>query len=57
MKKEDKDAFEKLTDATLIGEVTEESTLQMLHNGETIINTSIEKLENAWRGAIPCLLK
>ena len=41
----------------LIGEVTEESTLQMLHNGETIINTSIEKLETAWRGAIPCLLK
>ena len=29
----------------------------MLHNGETIVNTPIETLETAWRGAIPCLLK
>lgn len=56
VKKEHKDEFEKLTGAVLIGEVTEEPSLQMLHNGETIVNTPVETLESAWRGAIPCLL-
>ena len=41
----------------LIGEVTEQPTLQIVHDGETIIDTSIETLEKAWKGAIPCLLK
>ncbi len=57
VKKEDKDAFEKLTGATLVGEVTEEPLLKVVHNGEAIVDTPVEKLETAWRGAIPCLLK
>lgn len=57
VKKEHQAEFEKLTGAVLIGEVTEEPTLQILHNGEELVNTPVETLESAWRGAIPCLLK
>jgi phosphoribosylformylglycinamidine synthase subunit PurL len=56
VKKEHQNEFEKLTSALLIGEVIEQPTLQVIHDGETIINTPIETLEKAWRGAIPCLL-
>jgi phosphoribosylformylglycinamidine synthase subunit PurL len=56
VKKENKDTFEKLTGASLIGEVTEQPSIQMIHDGEAIIDTTVEKLETAWRGAIPCLL-
>ena len=56
VKKENKEAFEKLTDAVLIGEVTEQSNLEINHNGEIVLNTPIGALETAWRGAIPCLL-
>jgi phosphoribosylformylglycinamidine synthase subunit PurL len=56
VKKEYQNEFEKLTSALLIGEVIEQPTLQVIHDGETIINTPIETLEKAWRGAIPCLL-
>lgn len=57
VKKENKEAFEKITGAVLIGEVTAEPEFKVIHDGETIINTPVEKLETAWRGAIPCLLK
>ena len=56
VKKENQAQFEKITGATLIGEVTEQPVLQITHNGENVVNTSIEKLESAWRGAISCLL-
>jgi len=56
VKKENQADFEKITGAVLIGEVTGEPTLQIVHNGETAINTPVETLESAWRGAIPCLL-
>ncbi|KAA9024355.1 phosphoribosylformylglycinamidine synthase subunit PurL [Niallia endozanthoxylica] len=56
VKKENQAEFEKMTGAVLIGEVTKEPTLQMVHNGETVIHTPVETLESAWRGAIPCLL-
>jgi len=56
VKKENQAEFEKITGAVLIGEVTEEPTLQIVHNGEIVINTPVETLESAWRGAIPCLL-
>ena len=52
MKKEHQSEFEKVTSATLIGEVTEQPTLQIVHDGETIINTPIETLRrSAWKGA------
>ena len=56
VKKENQAQFEKITGATLIGEVTEQPVLQISNNGENVVNTSIEKLESAWRGAISCLL-
>lgn len=56
VKKENKAEFEKLTGTALIGEVTEQPLLQILHNRETIVNVSVDTLEFAWRGAIPCLL-
>ena len=56
VKKENQAQFEKITGATLIGEVTEQPVLQITNNGENVVNTSIEKLESAWRGAISCLL-
>jgi phosphoribosylformylglycinamidine synthase subunit PurL len=56
VKKEHQSDFEKVTSAVLIGEVTEQPILQMVHDGETIISTPVETLEKAWRGAIPCLL-
>ena len=57
VKKEHQSEFERLvTSAVLIGEVTEQPTLQIVHDGETIIDTPIETLEKAWKGAIPCLL-
>lgn len=56
VKKENKEEFEKITGANLIGEVTEEATLQVIHDGTTVIHTPVEKLESSWRGAIPCLL-
>jgi phosphoribosylformylglycinamidine synthase len=57
VKKENKEKFEEMTGAVLIGEVTEDKTLTVIHEGETIIQTPVEQLESAWRGAIPCLLK
>lgn len=57
VKKENQAEFEKVTGAALIGEVTEQPVLQIINDGETVVNSPIEKLESAWRGAIPCLLK
>ncbi|CEG29504.1 phosphoribosylformylglycinamidine synthase subunit PurL [Bacillus sp. B-jedd] len=56
VKKENSGIFESMTGARLIGVVTEEPALKVRINGETIIDEKIEKLESAWRGAIPCLL-
>ncbi|MCQ6277017.1 phosphoribosylformylglycinamidine synthase subunit PurL [Bacillus sp. V3B] len=56
VRKEHQSEFEKVTSAVLIGEVTKQPIFQMVHEGETIIDTPVETLEKAWRGAIPCLL-
>jgi phosphoribosylformylglycinamidine synthase len=57
VKPENKEAFEKLVPAAFIGEVSNTSVLN-ISQGETIlINEQVESLEDAWRGAIPCLLK
>lgn len=57
VKPENKEAFEQVVSATLVGEVTDTAVLT-ISQGETIlINEQVSSLEDAWRGAIPCLLK
>ncbi|MCQ6280534.1 phosphoribosylformylglycinamidine synthase subunit PurL [Bacillus sp. EB600] len=57
VKKENQSEFEKLVDATLIGEVTLSKSLQILSADATILEASVAELKDAWKGAIPCLLK
>ncbi|WP_243290980.1 phosphoribosylformylglycinamidine synthase subunit PurL [Bacillus sp. FJAT-47783] len=58
VKQKDKEAFEKLVEAKFIGKVTNDGTLNVKHeSGEELIKASVEELERAWKGAIPCLLK
>ncbi|WP_214484588.1 phosphoribosylformylglycinamidine synthase subunit PurL [Bacillus sp. SM2101] len=58
VKKENQQAFEQLVQATLIGEVSAEPMLKIDNEqGEDLIHISVEEAENAWKGAIPCLLK
>ena len=57
IKPENKETFEKLVPATLVGEVTDSAVLT-ISQGETIlVNEQVDSLTDAWRGAIPCLLK
>jgi len=57
IKPENKETFEKLVPATLVGEVTDTAVLT-ISQGETIlVNEQVYSLMDAWRGAIPCLLK
>ncbi|AIE58804.1 phosphoribosylformylglycinamidine synthase subunit PurL [Bacillus methanolicus] len=58
VKKENKEAFEKLVNATLIGEVTDSSVLRIVSDtNDPVIIADVKELESAWKGAIPCLLK
>lgn len=58
VKKENQQAFEQLVDAVCIGEVTNTDKLVVKNeNGESLIDASVEELKDAWKGAIPCLLK
>jgi phosphoribosylformylglycinamidine synthase subunit PurL len=57
VKKENQSEFEQLVDATLIGEVTLSKSLQILTEGAPVLEASIAELKEAWKGAIPCLLK
>ncbi|MGD7008859.1 phosphoribosylformylglycinamidine synthase subunit PurL [Metabacillus sp. 84] len=55
---ENKERFEELTNAAGIGQVTDNGKLTIRGSqGEQWVDLSIEKLEDAWRGAIPCLLR
>ncbi|HWO76510.1 MAG TPA: phosphoribosylformylglycinamidine synthase subunit PurL [Bacillus sp. (in: firmicutes)] len=56
VKKENQSAFENLVEATLIGEVTSAPVLQILSDEREILRQDVEELEQAWKGAIPCLL-
>ncbi|WP_409272894.1 phosphoribosylformylglycinamidine synthase subunit PurL [Neobacillus sp. SCS-31] len=56
VKKENQELFETLTGARMIGQVTGEPVLHISVNGETVVDEKVERLESAWRGAIPCLL-
>jgi phosphoribosylformylglycinamidine synthase subunit PurL len=57
VKKEHQTEFESLVAAQLIGEVNETRTLRVLSNTDTVLETSVNQLKDAWKGAIPCLLK
>lgn len=58
VKKENQEKFEKLVEAKLIGEVTNDGTLLVERaSGEVVIQLSVEQMRSVWKGAIPCLLK
>ena len=58
VKPENKEAFEQLVEATLIGEVTEKPVLSITNElKEELVEVQVNELETAWKGAIPCLLK
>ncbi|MGN7176947.1 phosphoribosylformylglycinamidine synthase subunit PurL [Cytobacillus sp. SAFR-174] len=57
VKKENQEAFERLVDATLIGEVTEAPVLYMSNEEGLLLAEQVNVLKQAWKGAIPCLLK
>ncbi|MGM0791806.1 MAG: phosphoribosylformylglycinamidine synthase subunit PurL [Bacillota bacterium] len=57
VKKEDQQAFESMTDAVLIGEVTGEPVLEIHSDSGLVMKEETEILKSAWKGAIPCLLK
>ncbi len=57
IKPENKEQFESLVPATLIGEVTNDNNLTISQGENILIKEQVEVLESAWRGAIPCLLK
>lgn len=57
IKKEDQTEFESLVAAKLIGEVNDTATLRVNAENSTILEASVNELKDAWKGAIPCLLK
>jgi phosphoribosylformylglycinamidine synthase subunit PurL len=57
VKKEHQTAFETIIDAKLIGEVNNSATLQILSKDKLVLEASVAKLKDAWKGAITCLLK
>ncbi|MEH7245353.1 phosphoribosylformylglycinamidine synthase subunit PurL [Neobacillus niacini] len=57
VKKEHQTKFESLVAAQLIGEVNETGTLKVLSETDTVVEASVHQLKDAWKGAIPCLLK
>jgi len=57
VKKEQQTEFESLVDAKLIGEVNETATLTVKADNNTVLEASVNQLKDAWKGAIPCLLK
>jgi len=57
VKKEHQAEFESLVDAKLIGEVSNSAKLRILLEGQTVLESTVDELKAAWKGAIPCLLK
>jgi phosphoribosylformylglycinamidine synthase subunit PurL len=57
VKKEHQTEFESLVAAQLIGEVNDTATLKVNAENNTILEASVNELKDAWKGAIPCLLK
>jgi phosphoribosylformylglycinamidine synthase len=57
VKTEHQSEFEKLVNAVQIGEVTNTKELRILSENKTVLEASVAELKEAWKGAIPCLLK
>ncbi|PLR86504.1 phosphoribosylformylglycinamidine synthase subunit PurL [Bacillus sp. V33-4] len=57
VKKEDQEAFEKIVAASLVGFVTESAELKIESAEGDALKVNTKSLEEAWKGAIPCLLK
>ncbi|MDQ1004331.1 phosphoribosylformylglycinamidine synthase II [Neobacillus niacini] len=57
VKKEHQAEFESIVAAKLIGEVNDTATLKVNADNNTILEASVNELKDAWKGAIPCLLK
>jgi phosphoribosylformylglycinamidine synthase subunit PurL len=58
VKPENKEQFEAIVEAKLIGTVIEEQSLTIRNqSSETILHATVEELKQAWKEAIPCLLK
>ncbi|NWQ42261.1 phosphoribosylformylglycinamidine synthase subunit PurL [Bacillus sp. EB106-08-02-XG196] len=57
VKKEHQSEFEGIVTAKLIGEVNDTATLKVNAENNTILEASVNELKDAWKGAIPCLLK
>jgi phosphoribosylformylglycinamidine synthase len=58
VKPENKEQFEALVEAKLIGTVTEEVSVTVRNGAnETVLHAPVEELKQAWKEAIPCLLK
>ncbi|PLT33294.1 phosphoribosylformylglycinamidine synthase subunit PurL [Bacillus sp. V5-8f] len=59
VKPENHSAFEAIiSDATLIGKVTNSPVLSVLtEENRQLLDADVNELYNAWKGAIPCLLK
>jgi phosphoribosylformylglycinamidine synthase subunit PurL len=57
VKKEHQQEFESLVAAKQIGEVNNTATLVVKAESNTVLEASVNQLKDAWKGAIPCLLK
>jgi phosphoribosylformylglycinamidine synthase len=57
VKKEHQAEFESLVTANLIGEVNDTATLKVKADHNTVLEASVNQMKDAWKGAIPCLLK
>jgi phosphoribosylformylglycinamidine synthase subunit PurL len=57
VKKENQAQFESLVKAELIGTVNATGVLSILSQSTPVLESSVEELKAAWKGAIPCLLK
>lgn len=57
--KEKKEQFERIVDDAInIGEVTVQTGLKIQNESQDlVIQVSVDELQTAWKGAIPCLLK
>ncbi|KYG28086.1 phosphoribosylformylglycinamidine synthase subunit PurL [Alkalihalobacillus trypoxylicola] len=58
VKNENRQSFENIIQATLIGEVTSTPKLEITDNqGKALLEATQDEIVKAWKGAIPCLLK
>lgn len=56
VKPEHQEEFEQATDAVLIGKVTDAPELRISVEGKKVVELAADRMKEAWKGAIPCLL-